>query len=102
MLQSSLGPTFPLARLRERVPERAGEGVCVDSAPCLKSHCGHHEGHPHPALRATFSRRREKVSVTVTMLATILDLAGRLSPQVVEIDLGRIVLVIGDRLLGDN
>src|SRR6185369_4520966 len=75
---------------------------CVDSAPCLKSHCGHHEGHPHSALRATFSRRREKVSVTVTMLATILDLAGRLSPQVVEIDLGRIVLVLGDRLLGDN
>src|SRR6185503_2579819 len=67
-------PSFPFSRLREKVPERADEGVgsardgswyearLMTSAPSTLKDVAKYrrKEHPHPALRATFSRKREK------------------------------------------
>ena len=68
---------FPFSRLREKVPDRADEGVgptatasiewqtaaLIALAKLGRSVKASAEGHPHPALRATFSRKREKGSL---------------------------------------
>ncbi len=49
-LISTLSPVFPLSRLRERVPDRAGEGVGSNIVPSLKFFAVIAKGHPHPAF----------------------------------------------------
>jgi hypothetical protein len=68
---------FPFSRLREKVPDRADEGVGPTATASIEGQTAalialiklersvkaSAEGHPHPALRATFSRKREKGSL---------------------------------------